>query len=406
MKPRSSFFSKLAFALLWIFVFSIPVEKTIEIPGLGTIGRLAGLLALAGGALAIALEGRFRIPTATHLLMAAFVLWAALSYRWSVAPEFTEERFFTNLQLLTVPLLIWMLCSFEQRCLALLDAYVFGALLTSAQTVERFLSGTQTYYDRFAAGGFDPNDLALTLAISLPIAYYLSLRRGLKWQWAYLLHMASACFAILLTASRGGTLAMVAGLSLIIWTLPSIPARRRMFLLAGGIAALAIALILVPAASWQRLLTLASEMSEGTLNDRSVLWREGWRVFQRSPFLGIGAGAYPVALIPAFGEPWHFTPVAHNSFLSVLVETGVVGFVLFAAMLLVMAAMALRLPWLERCFWLTVLAVWCLGVSALTWEYRKPTWFLFGILVAHTALCLDNRARRWSPAPSPAGVLA
>ncbi len=405
MKPRSSVFSRLAFALLWLFVFSIPVEKTIEIPGLGTIGRLAGLLALAGGALAVALEGRFRVPTATHVLMFAFVLWAALSYRWSIAPEFTAERFLTNLQLLAVPLLIWTLCGFEQRCLALLDAYVFGALLTAAQTAGRFLSGAQTYYERFAAEGFDPNDLALTLALSLPAAYYLSLRRGAKWQWVYLLHMASACFAILLTASRGGVLAMAAGLSLILWTLPAIPAWRRRLLVAGGAAALAAALILVPAASWQRLLTLASEMTEGTLNDRRVLWREGWRVFQHSPFVGIGAGAYPVALIPAFGEPWRFTPVAHNSFLSVLVETGVVGFVLFAAMLLVMAALALRLPWLERCFWLTVLAVWCLGVSALTWEYRKPTWFLFGILVAHVALRLERGARGWSPAP-PEGALA
>jgi hypothetical protein len=26
---------------------------------------------------------------------------------------------------------------------------------------------------------------------------------------------------------------------------------------------------------------------------------------------------------------------------------------------------------------------WTIGVSALTWEYRKPTWLLFGLLAAH-----------------------
>jgi len=28
------------------------------------------------------------------------------------------------------------------------------------------------------------------------------------------------------------------------------------------------------------------------------------------------------------------------------------------------------------------LAVWIVGVSSLTWEMRKPTWFFFGLLMA------------------------
>jgi hypothetical protein len=44
---------------------------------------------------------------------------------------------------------------------------------------------------------------------------------------------------------------------------------------------------------------------------------------------------------------------------------------------------ASRMRHLERCLWLTLMLTWTIGVSALTWEYRKPTWLLFGLLAAH-----------------------
>lgn len=325
-----SFFSKIAFVALWLFVLSMPIEKSFEIPGFGSVGR--------------------------------FVLWAALSYRWSVAPDYTLERFATDVELLTVPLLIWMLCPSEGRCLALLDAYILGSIVTAGQTLQRFLSGTQTFYNRFATAGFDPNDLALTLALSLPMAYYLSLRRKPKWQWLYGVHVLAACFAIFLTASRGGTLAMAAGLSLIL-------ADARLRSDRGH------------AQRSQRVVARRmARFSARSLRRHRQRERIRRRVFPPSASRGIL-------------RRWRTT-----HFISVLVETGVVGFVLFAGLLLLMAAMAARLNWLERCFWLTMLAVWAVGVSALTWEYRKPTWFLFGILIARVQLRLQtNPAVRQFP---------
>ena len=44
---------------------------------------------------------------------------------------------------------------------------------------------------------------------------------------------------------------------------------------------------------------------------------------------------------------------------------------------------AFRMRYLERCLWVTLLLTWIAGVSALTWEYRKPTWLLFALLTAH-----------------------
>jgi hypothetical protein len=44
---------------------------------------------------------------------------------------------------------------------------------------------------------------------------------------------------------------------------------------------------------------------------------------------------------------------------------------------------ALRMQYPQRCLWFTLLLTWTVGVSALTWEYRKPTWLLFGLVAVH-----------------------
>ncbi len=78
--------------------------------------------------------------------------------------------------------------------------------------------------------------------------------------------------------------------------------------------------------------------------------------------------------------------VAHNTYLSVLVEEGLVGFVLFAAILWIVFRTAWRQPKWERRFWLTVLAVWAIGASTLTWEHRKTTWLFMTLIIAAGAL--------------------
>jgi len=105
-------------------------------------------------------------------------------------------------------------------------------------------------------------------------------------------------------------------------------------------------------------------------------------------FLGVGAGAYGPTVLKAVDIPY----VAHNTFLSVFVELGVVGALLLVGLLGSALLSAILMPSLERHFWITLLLTWSVGVSSLTWEYSKPTWFLFGVLAAHVY------ARRSEPA--------
>ena len=374
-----------AAALLWALVFSLPLEKGIEFPGLGTISRLVGWAAFAVAALAAVRRRRLRAPNAALALAAAFAAWSALTWFWSVSRPATASRAATMAQLFAMAWIIWEFCRTRRALFGLMAAYLAGCTASSVWTVVRAALNQQTNYRRFATAGFDPNDLGITLALALPMALYLASRTRGAAPWLCRAAAALCIGAILLTASRTALVAAVAAFlfSVLTW-------RRSTWLnRVGSVALLALfalgAMRMAPTASRQRLATLPGELAGGTFHNRTRIWKAGVRL---RAALGVGAGAFPDAVAPTLGRsPIPTRPyTAHNTFLSVLVETGAAGFLLFGALLLTLAFYAWTMaPW-ERALWLASLLVWTVGVSTLTWEHRKPTWLLFALIMASWAL--------------------
>jgi hypothetical protein len=59
-----------------------------------------------------------------------------------------------------------------------------------------------------------------------------------------------------------------------------------------------------------------------------------------------------------------------------------------------MLYVAFRMRRPQKWVWVLMLATWAIGVSSLTWEYRKPTWFLFGMLAAQAGMQQRTERRR------------
>jgi hypothetical protein len=206
---------RIAFYLLWFLIFTIPWQNVVILPMLGTLSRLAGFLVVGVAVLYILASGRIKEPSLFLITMVFYVGWSILSYFWSIHPGATIGRFVTNVQLLAMAWLIWELCRSENDRIALIKAYVLGAYVSIVDMIITYVQGTATNF-RIAAANFDPNDLATTLALGIPLAYYLLNREYKNVMYIInILYIPLALFGILLTASRGGLVVAMVALTVI-----------------------------------------------------------------------------------------------------------------------------------------------------------------------------------------------
>ncbi|TDA69490.1 MAG: O-antigen ligase family protein [Clostridia bacterium] len=349
--------------------------------GLGTAARMVGFLAALVGLNAVFVSGRVRV----HPLLGwafAFVLWSWASFFWSIKPEATLMRAFTYTQLLLATWLIYHFSVQEDRLKTLMWAYILGTWIAVLGTFWVYAQGAEVAYRRFAAEGFDPNDLSFYLNLAMVMAWYLGLhnKRFMKLITWGLIPFASA--AVLLTASRAGALGMILALVFVLISLNSLSWKWRVLGLAlllglGGYLLTAI----VPEYSFARLLTIPEELASGTLNQRTVIWGAGLQVFSNHPLLGTGAGSFRFAVEPYLGV----NTAPHNAFLAVAVEGGIIGLVLWLGMLAAAFAPMLFRKNSDRVVWTFLLGVLLLAFLSLNFEWRKASWLTIALAAVASA---------------------
>src|SRR6266404_5316536 len=296
---------KIAFGSLWLLVFAMPWEDAITISGFGTSVRLIGMVTLGLGVLAVVERGRVRRPALGHIVMALFVLLAALSYLWSLFPEGTLIEAFSYVQLFTMVWLIWELAPGVEEQMYLMRAYVFGTFVSGIDTFYLFLSHQESVYQRYAGAKLDANDLGLIMALSIPMSYYLLIENKGWMAWIYRVQLILAGTTILLTASRGATLATIVALAIVPLTQARLTSRQRIAVLLTVSLLVYGAFLFVPSSSWERLSTLPGEFTQGTLTGRTIIWKAGWEIFRVHPFLGIGANAFRLIVSRVLTDPIH-----------------------------------------------------------------------------------------------------
>ncbi|MFO0951494.1 MAG: O-antigen ligase family protein [Isosphaeraceae bacterium] len=227
----------------------------------------------------------------------------------------------------------------------------------------------------------DPNDMCLMLGMAMVACLYqaVELRR---WYWAA--PLAFFGYALMLTHSRGGFLAMVAALG----TLLAARLGRR---------AVPVALVALPLVFFVfggRQTNFSSALgSEGTGATRVQLWADGLTLFVRRPFLGIGTDHYA----PEMGH------VAHNSFIHCYVELGLVGGSVFLSAFYLAFWPLVRLGGRGvsrealgddlsrlRPYVMAIVVGYATGLFSLSCPYTIPTYTVLGI--ASVYLTLAERA--------------
>ncbi|MGY1425060.1 O-antigen ligase family protein [Lysobacter sp. A289] len=157
----------------------------------------------------------------------------------------------------------------------------------------------------------DPNDLGMLFVMCLPMSVYLSQRGGLMGlrRLFWLVVAGVLLYGIYLTDSRGTMLSLVVLLGVYVW-------QRRGLVTAGVLGSAALTVLMLLPSRMQEL-----DVGEASAQGRVESWYQGLQMFISSPLLGIGADGY--------SDMYNLT--AHNSFVLVLAETGIIGFTIWLA---------------------------------------------------------------------------
>jgi len=384
---------KIVYWLSLVLIFTIAWEGLVRFPGLGTLAKLVGLVLAGCWAATVVASGRFRRPDPFLLATVLFVTWSAVSVLWSADPRYSARHVSTWVQSVGLVLILWDVFRTRSAINAGLQAYVLGAYVAVGGAIANYFGSNPFYtnYDRFSPGSTNPDGFGFIIALGIPVAWYLassaSTTRGQRvFRVVNFAFIPAAFLGIALSGTRTAAIAAVVGMVFGLATLTRLRPVARVAILAVLVYAFYTILPVVePLRSFQRLETTATEATQGDLNGRLDQWRAGLASFSEHPLLGVGTDMYRT--VNTLGKE------AHNSFVSVLVELGLVGIVLFGVVLAIVLVRALAQPRWDRVFWLTMLSVWVIGASTLTWEYRKTTWVFFTLLVASAALA----SRRGSP---------
>jgi O-antigen ligase len=125
------------------------------------------------------------------------------------------------------------------------------------------------------------------------------------------------------------------------------------------------------------------------MSGRAELWNAGLQAFPQRPLLGAGAGAYGAAVDPYFSNGGRLG--SHNLAIGLLVEEGIIGLALFAALLGACAWTVFRSPPPYRALFGVLILTFLVAGMSNNPENLKFTWVLFGLISAQSGLARPVR---------------
>lgn len=322
----------------------------------------------------------FNYPQAKYLLI--ILIMSVLSIPGSVwqGKSFDFVVSFQSKLLIFVYLLVMIVTREEhirKACLAL--SFCSLALCLAAIINPRIVEAGRIS----ASGTYDSNDLALLLVMILPVMFYLWEEESGIWKYFLLTTMLLALYVIPKTGSRGGLLALVA----VVLAILIKKGRRRFF--QGMIIATAAGAIFYHSAGEQleRLMTVSdldADYNQTVQEGRVQIWKRTSKLIVQHPIFGSGIGAFITAEGRTHeGGKWS---AAHNSFIQIAVELGVIGLVAHVWVIWKMIALARQQPGKYSSGIEVAMYAYIVGGMFLSWAFAYIFYFFIALSLAKTRL--------------------
>lgn len=409
----------LAYWLTIAFVFTVPWENAVQLGELGRVSKPLGFVVAVVWAGSVVLRGRLREPDAFQKAYFLLVVWSGLTFYWSIDAGATTSGFLTYAQILVMLFIIWDLCDSESAIETALQAYVLGAYISSLSIVLQFLSAPDAKFpehERLRGLGTEVDGIALIVAIAVPAAWYLAagpthLHRSPGRRLLNFAYVPIGLFAVAITGTRGATLALVPAAIFIFWSLRRASPSQRLAALGTLVAAILVIVVYAPRLPLARIETAASATELGSedsaLSGRWGIWVESSRAFLDRPIVGAGLDAHRAAVSGGLDDVRTFKGTekeAHNTYISVLVETGIVGFLILATLIVTVVKRIRRLSGWRAWYWSAQVSVLAIGAMSLSLEESKSIWIFLSLCVATSAVAGSRLSSAATGALAPIDV--
>jgi len=176
---------------------------------------------------------------------------------------------------------------------------------------------------------YDNNELALAIAMLIPVCWYC--RAVVTHRWAKLALVPVillSCAAVILTNSRGASIAL--GMVLLCLILRS---QRKVAMLVLVALAVGPTVYIVHDRYFARMATIRDYENEQSAATRVELWGVAIQMWADFPVFGVGFGNRNFAILAGHYLKRPNLTVAHNSYLQMLVDSGILAFLLYSGLL-------------------------------------------------------------------------
>ncbi|UCE99391.1 MAG: O-antigen ligase family protein [Planctomycetota bacterium] len=387
---------------LCLMMMALPTAAGVGIWYMFSLERGVGILLAISFLLNLLLSRpRLQIRNKAMWIHIGFVMWVTISVLWATYFRLEVVRVFTQVQLLTLALIIYWIITINgiKTFYWSLRSYILGTLgsvvltlITGTAMAATTTGGREVAEGRYMAtvGAFtDPNMLAAIMGLAVFSAVYLLFQDKSKfWRGLYLVAILLLPLMILRTGSRGALIAFIFTItSPLLFARQTLrrPALIAILLLVTLIASVVTAFLVEAGGLTMGVLSRLTdvEYAKQGLAFRMLLVKEGISSIAKYP---LGMSFYGWRAMGATGL------VVHNDFFMVLVAYGIPGAALFALYIVMVTATVHRIllgP--TKIFTRAVLIFLLVNGLSLLQMYDKFFWvFLVLVLVAQE---LDQRNR-------------
>lgn len=313
----------------------IPILQPLKLGVLTAAGGVGLYLVNPG------VRARLRFPRPHGMALLGIGLWAvamvpAALHQGMALETITGPLLWTSVMFFLIVVAVRGPRDLQRLCLV----YLLGTVFYSINAVRQAGAARDTWRLVEMTGYYDGNDFALFFVTGVPLAVHFIRNPGPIWKkMLAAVGLVSLVAGIILSGSRGGLLALAVAGAFILFKFATIRPSVR-------IAGLAV--ILIVAASFasddylDRMRTMLNPSSDYNSTEdygRLQIWGRGMDYFAAYPITGVGANNFQFAdgvlqeslLGNADGASW-FSP--HNTYLQVLTELGLPGFLLFMTLVI------------------------------------------------------------------------